>query len=73
MAKYEHFRTYVVETIHKRERVVSFVSPANRSFRDKFAYDVPMKVLKGLKIGQKVKFVRVSNSETTYYKPRFKA
>lgn len=72
MAKYEHFRTYVVAHIDKKDNCVAFTAPKGRAFRPKYVFDVPRKVLAGLKVGQKVKFVRLSNAHTTLYRPRFK-
>jgi len=72
MAKYEHFRTYVVSGINKRENSISVVSPKARSFQPLTVWDVPVSVLRGLKVGQKLRFVRVSDKATTFYEPRFR-
>lgn len=72
MAKYEHFRTYVVANVDKKERSAAFVAPKGRAYWPRYAWDIPRKILAGLKVGQKVKFVRLSDAHTTLYRPRFK-
>lgn len=70
MAKYEHFRTYVVKSISRSSAIVA--APKGRAYSSRVVFfdDLPKRTLKGLKVGSKVTFVRRSTSYTTYYTPK---
>lgn len=70
MARYEHFRTYVVKSIGKDTVVVA--APKGRGYHSQIVFldEFSKKTLKGLKVGSKVTMVRKSTLYSTYYTPK---
>lgn len=67
----EKFRTYVVKSFVDGGSVV-FGAPKGRAFRPITiaVLDLPKRLIRGLKLGKKVEFVRITGRTYTQYVPK---